>query len=152
MKVGILGKLDKCENVEIIEEMQTFLQELGYETVRFSSHTEIDGVDVVLVLGGDGTILHAAVPAAQKGIKLIGINYGTLGFLTEYEKNERTRVQELLSAVKKGTCRIVKRSLLEVTIRDRVFYALNEIAKLKFNPFHTNFKVGIFRSRREGND
>ncbi|MBQ7323509.1 MAG: NAD(+)/NADH kinase [Clostridia bacterium] len=155
MKVGILGKLDKVESVEIIEEMQTFLQELGYETVRFSSHTEIEGVDVVLVLGGDGTILHAAVPAAQKGIKLIGINYGTLGFLTEYEKNERTRVQELLSAVKEGTCRIVKRSLLEVTIRDRVFYALNEIAVQRDTSLNSTLSTQILRlefSAQEGKE
>ena len=63
-------------------------------------------MDVVLVLGGDGAILHAAVVAAQKNIKIIGINYGTLGFLTEYEKAERTRVRELLEALENNSCRI----------------------------------------------
>jgi uncharacterized membrane protein len=87
MKVGVLGNTTiKKENEGTVEELLTFLLSNGYETVRFNAHTEIDGVDVVLVLGGDGAILHAAVVAAQKHIKIIGINYGTLGFLTEYEK------------------------------------------------------------------
>lgn len=128
MKIGVLGKIDKIGTVETMEEILRFLTGLGYETVRFFSHEEIDGVDVVIVLGGDGAILHAAVIAAQKGIQIIGINYGTLGFLTEYEKDERTRVKDLLFALEQGLCRIVKRSLLEVTIGEKTFFALNEVA------------------------
>lgn len=128
MKIGVLGKITKIGTEETMQEILSFLKELGHETIRFSSHKEIDGVDVVVVLGGDGAILHAAVPAAQKGIKIIGINYGNLGFLTEYEKDERERVKELIVALEKGLCQIVKRSLLEITIGEKVFYALNEIA------------------------
>ena len=131
MKIGVLGKINKIgtvETTETMEEIVSFLTESGYETVRFSSHKEIEGVDAVIVLGGDGAILHAAVVAAQKGIKIIGINYGTLGFLTEYEKDERERVKELLSALEKGLCRIVKRSILQVSIGEKTFYALNEVA------------------------
>ncbi len=128
MRVGILGNVNKIKTVQTIEEIIDFLSTAGYETVRFASHREIDGVDVVLVLGGDGAILHAAVVAAKKGIKIIGINYGNLGFLTEYEKAERERVKELLDSLQAGNCRIIKRSLLELTIGEKTFYALNEIA------------------------
>lgn len=128
MKIGVLGNKSKVKSVETIEEIVCFLQDAGYETIAFSSYKEIDGVDVVVVLGGDGAILHAAVIAAQKGVKIIGINYGNLGFLTEYEKTERERVKEILSNLEKGCCRIVKRSLLQVEINGKVFYALNEIA------------------------
>ena len=133
MKIGVLGKITKIGTEETMQEILSFLKEMGHETVRFSSHKEIDGVDVVVVLGGDGAILHAAVIAAQKGIKVIGINYGHLGFLTEYEKDERERVKELILALEKGVCQIVKRSLLEITIGERVFYALNEIAVQRDN-------------------
>ena len=85
-------------------------------------------MDAAIVLGGDGTILHAAVSAAQKGVKIIGINYGTLGFLTEYEKEERLRVKELLSLLEQGLCRIVKRSVLQATVEGKTYYALNEVA------------------------
>lgn len=128
MKIGVLGNKSKVKNVETIDEIVRFLQDAGYETVKFASHKEIDGVDVVVVLGGDGAILHAAVIAAQKGVKIIGINYGNLGFLTEYEKTERERVKEILSRLETGSCQIVKRSLLQVQIKDKTFYALNEIA------------------------
>lgn len=128
MKIGILGNLKRLKNTEIIDEMHRFLTELGHTTVRFSAPTEIADVDVVIILGGDGAILHAAVTAAKNGIKIIGINYGNLGFLTEYEKSERLQVKEMLTSLEKGTCGIVKRSLLQLSIDNKVFYALNEIA------------------------
>ena len=128
MKVGVLGNINKIKTAETIDGILAFLQEAGYETVKFQTYKDIDGVDVLLVLGGDGAILHSAVIAAQKNIKIIGINYGTLGFLTEYEKAEGERVKELLSALESGDCRIVKRSLLQVTVADKTYYALNEVA------------------------
>lgn len=128
MKIGILGNKAKVKNTQTIEEIVGFLNECGYDAVRFASHKDIADVDAVIVLGGDGAILHAAVVAAQKGVKVIGINYGTLGFLTEYEKDERERVKEILSRLESGTCRIVKRSLLQLDIMDKTFYALNEIS------------------------
>jgi NAD+ kinase len=128
MKIGVLGKITKIGTEETMQEILSFLKEMGHETVRFSSHREIDGVDLVVVLGGDGAILHAAVPAAQKGIKIIGINYGNLGFLTEYEKDEYEQIRDLLNQRSQGTCRILKRSLLQCEVAGKIFYALNEIA------------------------
>lgn len=128
MKIGVLGKITKNDTDEVVQELIATFERLGHETTRFSSHEEIDGVDVVVVLGGDGAILHAAVPAAQKGVKIIGINYGHLGFLTEYEKDEHDRVTDLITTLEKGLCQIVKRSLLQITIGENTFYALNEVA------------------------
>ena len=143
MKIGVLGKLSKIGTEETLNELRRFLELSGHTTVRFLSDNEIDGVDVVIVLGGDGAILHAAVIAAQKGIKIIGINYGTLGFLTEYEKDERERVKELLSALEKGLCRIVKRSILQVSIGEKTFYALNEVAIQRDNSLLTALSTQI---------
>ncbi len=128
MKIGVLGKISKVKSQQVIDEFVEFLRSLGYETQMFSTPQEIQGVDVVIVLGGDGAILHSAVPAASNNVKIIGINYGNLGFLTEYEKDEKERIAELLSQVEAGTCRILKRSVLEVEIAGKRFYALNEIA------------------------
>ncbi len=128
MKVGVLGNINKIKTAETMREIIDFLQKSGYDTLGFTSHKEIDGVDVVLVLGGDGAILHAALVAAKRNIKIIGINYGTLGFLTEYEKDERERVKELLDNLAARNCPIIKRSLLQLTIGEKSFYALNEIA------------------------
>ncbi len=128
MKVGVLGNIHKIKTAETLEGILRFLQSAGYETVHFSSPKEIDGVDVVLILGGDGAILHSAVYAAQKEIKIIGVNYGNLGFLTEYEKDEVERVKEMLDDLRAGTCSVIKRSLLQLTVRDKTYYALNEVS------------------------
>ena len=155
MKIGILGNISKIKSEKTLQDLEQFLLENGHETVRFSSYKDIECVDTVIVLGGDGAILHAAVPAAQKGIKIIGINYGTLGFLTEYEKDERDKVKELLSALEKGLCKIVKRSLLEITIRDKTFYSLNEIAIQRDNGLYSVATTQILKldvATPEGHD
>ena len=128
MKVGLLGNQNKIRSSQVIEEMSAFLRDNGHVVTVFNAYSEIDGVDVVLVLGGDGAILHSAVYAARKNIKIIGINYGTLGFLAEYERNEREKVKDLLAALETSSCRVVKRSLLQVTIGEKQYYALNEVA------------------------
>ena len=128
MRIGIIGNAAKIKDGKVVERFVKLLTEAGYETVVFACNAEIKGVDLLLVLGGDGAILHSAVYAARKNIKVIGINYGTLGFLAEYEKNERERVKELLSALESGTCRIVKRSMLQLDIGEKTYFALNEIA------------------------
>ena len=128
MKIGVIGNISKIKDERVIDGLMQSLQDWGYESVRFASYKEIDGVDVVVVLGGDGAILHAAVVAAQKGVKIIGVNYGNLGFLTEYERGEEENLKDLLSRLSKNTCRILKRSMLEISVNDKTFYALNEVA------------------------
>lgn len=57
-----------------------------------------DDIDCVLVLGGDGTLLQAAVDLADLSIPFLGINLGTLGFLTEINKNDIEPALEKLLA------------------------------------------------------
>ncbi len=155
MKVGVLGNINKIKTAQTMEALVAFLQGEGYETVAFTSHRDIGGVDVVLVLGGDGALLHASVVAAKENVKIIGINYGTLGFLTEYEKDERERVKELLRALENNACRIIKRSLLEITIEGRTFYGLNEISIQRDYGVLTSKSTQILRldiEAKEGKD
>lgn len=128
MKVGVLGNATKVKSESTIENIVQFIRGLGYETTRFFLPQDVDGVDVVVVLGGDGAILHASLNAARKGIKIIGINYGNLGFLTEYEKDEYEQIRDLLAQLERGDCRILRRSLLQCEIAGKVFFALNEIS------------------------
>ena len=128
MNIGVIGNVSKIKDENVLLRLMNLLKEWGYNPVRFASHTEIDGVDVVVVLGGDGAILHAAVVAAQKNVKIIGVNYGNLGFLTEYERGEECNLKELLDQLANGACRVLRRSLLEITVKNKTFYALNEVA------------------------
>lgn len=73
-------------------------------------------VECVLVLGGDGTLLQAANDTIMKDIPLIGVNLGTLGYLTEVEQSH---LEESLEAIIRDEGEIVDRMLLEgCVIRD----------------------------------
>ena len=145
MKVGVLEKINCIEIQETTQKLLVFLTSLGYETKRFSTVEEIDGVDVVVVLGGDGAILHAAVTAARHSVQIIGVNYGNLGFLTEFEKYEWEKLGELLKGLEKGDCRILKRTLLEVAVEDKTYYALNEAAIQRDYGLHLQKPTQILR-------
>ena len=78
--------------------------------------------DMVLTIGGDGTIIHAARKAALLDKPILGINTGRLGFVAELEPNEL----DMLSRLADGDYSIEKRMMLKVTHRDKEFYAMND--------------------------
>ncbi len=84
--------------------------------------------DILIVLGGDGTILEAARRAAQRNTPILGINLGRLGYMAELELNEIDLLDKLLF----GEYELEKRSMLRVELRNaggdlRSFcYALND--------------------------
>ena len=86
--------------------------------------TGLSGVDVLFVLGGDGTILSIASACAQSGVKIIGINYGHLGFLAEFEPEKLDEAAEL---VRDGSYVTQKRSMLEISYSGKKFLALNDL-------------------------
>ena len=128
MKIGIIGKLAKIKNESVLTNFVEDLRNRGYETVIFPSYADVKEVDILVVLGGDGAILHATTVAAPQNIKVIGVNYGNVGFLTEFEREGLSCVAELIEAVKENSCKILKRSMLEVCVDGATYYALNEIA------------------------
>ena len=128
MKVGLIGNPAKLGHDSVLNNLIEKLQEAGHNATYFSSHKQIKDVDIVIVLGGDGAILHAATVAAPQEIALVGVNYGHLGFLTELERTEVENVLEIVSLYETGACKILERSLLQVTVDGDTYYALNEIA------------------------
>lgn len=89
-----------------------------------NSATELDGLSVLMVFGGDGTILTVASECARRGIKIIGINYGHIGFLAEFEPDKLDCAIELIST---GNFLTDKRSMLKIEYADKIFYALNDV-------------------------
>jgi NAD+ kinase len=92
-----------------------------------SSDKEYGEADLVIVFGGDGTILEAARRAAQRGTPILGINLGRLGYMAELELSEL----ELLDKLFTGEYELEKRSMLRVELFSgselRSFcYALND--------------------------
>jgi NAD+ kinase len=69
---------------------------------------------LVVTLGGDGTFLAGARLAAPRGIPLLGVNLGRLGFLTELEAEQ---VEDGLTRFIEGAYRVEERTILQVTLR-----------------------------------
>ena len=69
--------------------------------------------DVLICLGGDGTFLKAARSVYKKNIPILGINLGSLGFLTEVEKNE---IKDAVNCLMTGKYIVEERMMLEATI------------------------------------
>ncbi len=80
--------------------------------------------DILLTVGGDGTILRIATYCARLDIAILGINLGTVGFLTEIELDSLNMIPRILSEKEYST---EKRSLLCVNCKEISGYALNEI-------------------------
>jgi len=101
--------------------------------LRFSRlDREMQNAEMVICLGGDGTILHMAKAATRKGIPILGINIGTMGFMAELESTELDK----LALLAEGKYTLDNRMMLDVTIqreRDIVFHdiCLNDVAVTK---------------------
>ncbi len=93
---------------------------------------ELSHADCIICFGGDGTILHMAKIATRRGIPLLGVNIGTMGFMAELESSELEKLAQLVS----GDYTLDSRMMLDVTVqRDRniLFHdiALNDVVVTK---------------------
>ena len=85
--------------------------------------------DFALVLGGDGTLLSAARALAHEDVPILGVNLGSLGFLTEVPLTE---MYTTLDAVDAGHCPVEERSVLDCTLFREYeeighYFALNDV-------------------------
>lgn len=125
MRVGIyLNSKYAAEKDEYLSAIFSALEKKSIGCLEVKDISEIKGLDVLMVLGGDGTILGVASECARYGVKILGINFGHMGFLTDFEANQLTQALDTIIAGKFNT---VKRSMLEITYKSKVYYALNEV-------------------------
>jgi NAD+ kinase len=85
----------------------------GREDSATSLTPRLKNTDLVLTLGGDGTYLAGARVAAPRGIPLLGVNLGRLGFLTELEEDQ---LESGLVRFLEGRYRIEERTMLQVQL------------------------------------
>ena len=88
--------------------------------------------DMLIVLGGDGTILHMAKAATKRNIPILGVNIGTMGFMAELESTEL----HMLSKLANHEYTLDKRMMLDVVVqrdRDIIFHdiCLNDVVFTK---------------------
>lgn len=125
-----------ANNVELVIEAN-FLEILYKEEIlkkeykTFTNHTELDNsFDILLSIGGDGTILRAVTFVRDSGIPILGINAGRLGFLATVPKDN---IREFLQLVLEKKYSISPRTLISVESSSEnreiqeINFALNEI-------------------------
>ena len=87
--------------------------------------------DIVITIGGDGTIIHKAKHAARFSKPILGINLGKIGFVAGLEPTEIDKLEQLI----KGKYTVEKRMMLSVNVKKgettRKFYALNDVVITK---------------------
>jgi len=137
-QIGILyhPKIEAAHTVA--KELQKFLGSRGISVWLCSAwegeeaRAQVKDTDLVLSIGGDGTILRAAQAVLPGLTPITGINLGKLGFMTELSVDE---AMEKLSALLAGEGWIDERALLEAELSpqheenepSRMFYALNDV-------------------------
>ena len=125
--VAVISKPDRPELGEVLPALEKWLQQRNYAVVvdqesaaYFSASNVVArselaarSPDLALVLGGDGTLLSAARAVAKVGTLILGVNLGTLGFLTELPLAD---LYPALDAIEKGHYIVDSRSMLSCSL------------------------------------
>ncbi|MDR3090165.1 MAG: NAD(+)/NADH kinase [Desulfobulbaceae bacterium] len=124
-RIGLINKPDDPAADAFARELTRWLQ--SEQGIRVERDRIEAGQDLLVVLGGDGTLLRIAERAAAHGIPVIGVNMGSLGFLTELTVAE---AKSAISRMFSEEVVIESRMMLRVSVGaapDQAAYALNDI-------------------------
>lgn len=127
-RAAIISKPGKPEVARLVRDIAAWLRDHGYsitadstsrEFCQFCEPAEREELsdkqpDFVIVLGGDGTLLSVARNVARAGIPILGLNLGSLGFLTEVRQDE---ILQALEAMDAGSCDLSVRSMVHCQLR-----------------------------------
>ncbi len=126
MKLGVKANLNKENAADVLRGLQTKALELGITLYSSSDECSIlteaicvtddslaEQVDVMMALGGDGTMLQAVRQLGDVDIPIMGVNIGSLGFLTSVAQDQMC---EALTALANGQCESSQRTLAHCTV------------------------------------
>lgn len=131
-KVGIFVHPRWAAARDLAEEVRAFLKGKVEEVWQTSawddpdSPKHIPGTDLLICLGGDGSMLWAARTVIPHPVPVLGVNMGRLGFLAELRPQD---ILERLPDVLQGRCRIEERAMLQAQVRawGLTYHALNDV-------------------------
>ena len=125
-KIGIIANVEKEKAAEYASRLKEWILDKGLEVFlekeiagKLGESTGLEGkklaslVDLIVVFGGDGTLLRAARLVREFDVPILGINLGTFGFLTEVNLNEMVSALEIIF---NGDYQSEKRMMLDVAI------------------------------------
>ena len=118
---SLIISLKKYSNEVFIEDSSDYKNDL----LTSLSHEEFSSkVDLIIVFGGDGTLLGSARRYLKFNIPILGINMGTVGFLTDIKIED---FESVIKDIIDGNCKIEERNLVSATFNNTTVYGLNEI-------------------------
>lgn len=132
-KIGIVFNKNKKAAHELLPKLRGWLSEKGCavsDNASLSIEQVASDCELIICLGGDGTLLSIASSAHKKSVPILGINMGALGFLTEVKQDE---VFEELESYLKGDFKVEDRLMLsckahsEKLKKERRFFSLNDM-------------------------
>ena len=138
-EIGIFIKdnLSNSSNTDVMNSMINFLlkSDINISIDEFSSYKNeafkelkhedfVKKVDLIIVFGGDGTLLNAARKYLNYEIPILGINMGNVGFLTDISVET---FEESIEEVFEGNYKIEERNLVSAKFGDKHLYGLNEV-------------------------
>lgn len=122
MKVFLVPNYYKNEAVESGLALELWLTRQGYEVAwaadqrsKVVTKPDIEGADLVISLGGDGTLLRAARIVGYQEIPILGLSYGHLGFLTAASPDE-TDILSVVSDALAGEMHVSRRATLAIDV------------------------------------
>jgi NAD+ kinase len=141
--VAFYARSDRDEVAGLEARATRWLEERGHQAIsaqRPDGSVSVDGADLLVSLGGDGTLLRAVESASTAGVPVLGVNIGTLGFLTQVEP---AGLEDALEGFLAGKHTVEERMTLHVAVEraggvagpERT--ALNEASIEKTVPGHT---------------
>ena len=127
-RIGVVLKSAEDRAISLGEEISAFIRKMGKDVLLEASCRELaqrwnakatdhiaDEADLLVVLGGDGTILHAVHLLNDRPVPVLGVNLGRVGYIAEISPQEA--IEELRSVLE-GRAPLVKRMMLQVTLPD----------------------------------
>jgi len=118
-RVGILYQPQRADSLRLVQDVADLLDRRGLEIRRVSAEDEAGlrqaapVLDLLVTLGGDGTIVSAVRAVAAHGVPILGVNLGRLGFLAEVEP---AQLAEALSALLEGRYMVEERMMLRAAL------------------------------------
>jgi len=136
MKIGYAGVITRPDSPEVEQDGREMIAWFEARHIRAELNRIDPQMDILIVLGGDGTLLHVAGEASKHQLPVLGINLGNLGFLTEVAADERYEALETLLA--EDDVRMEKRIMLTAAYvsgatgkKSTSVHALNEVVIVK---------------------
>lgn len=137
MKASLVGIITKHNSPDVTKVGVDLVDWFANRGITAKLDTIESGMDLLVVLGGDGTLLHVADQASRHDIPVVGINLGNLGFLTEVAEEE---MYHALEEILGGGGQMENRMMLKVRLvngskqDDAIsLFALNEVVIVKGN-------------------